>query len=107
MNTNNTKQTVVKIIDDQAENSGFALEQALRWIQKCYDIGFKEFAEVDDVAAANVRHMLANDEAHIEARVDLSQNTCAFIFCRDGAGENAREARMFTQCLAPASNSIN
>lgn len=106
----NTKQAVVKVTESQTEESGFCLHQALAWVQKCFVIGAAEMAAVDDVAAANVKRMVASGEAHIEARIDLSQNTCAFIFCMDAAGENARELQMFTQCfapMAPTSNSIN
>ncbi len=95
------KQAVVRVTEDQTENSGFCLHQALAWVQKCFIIGAAEMAAVDDVAAANVKRMVASGEAHIEARMDLSQNTCAFVFCMDSGGENARELRLFTQCFAP------
>lgn len=106
----NTEQAVVKVTEVQTENSGFCLQQALAWVQKCFLIGAAEMAAVDDVAAANVKRMVASGEAHIEAKIDMSQQSCAFIFHMDQGGENAREIRMFTQFLAPdtpTSSNIN
>lgn len=104
------KQSVIKVTEDQTENSGFCLQQALAWVQKCFVIGATEMDAVDDVAVANVKRMVASGEAHIEARIDMSQQSCAFILHMDQGGENAREIRMFTQFLAPdtpTSSNIN
>ena len=103
-------QAIIKITEDQAEDSGFCLQQALAWVQKCFIIGAAEMEAVDEVAAANVRRMVASGEAHIEARIDMSQQSCAFIFHMDQGGENASAIQMFTQFLAPTtptSTSIN
>lgn len=105
-----TKTAVIKVTEDQAANSGFCLQQALLWVQKCYALGAAEMAAVDDVAAANVKRMVASGEAHIEARLDLSQQSCSFMFCMDNAGEDAIQMQLFAQFFAPAaptSNSIN
>ncbi len=55
----------------------------------------------DAIAAANVKKLVKDGRASIEARLDFSQGTCAFYIHLDDAGENARELRLFTQAFVP------
>ena len=96
-------QAVIKVTEDQTDNSGFCLQQALAWVRKCYQLGAAEMAKVDDVAAANVETVLANGTGHVEARIDLTQQSCSFVLCLDHAGEGAHELRMFVQGFIPES----
>lgn len=101
----NTKKTAGKIPQSPAENSGFCLQQALIWAQKCYAIGALEVHAADPEAAANVRKMLASGAGRIEARLDLSSHSCSFILCLDQGGEGAREMQLFSHFFEPTAPS--
>lgn len=106
----NSKESIVESATRQVNPSGFALQQALMWIVKCYELGAAEMKAADEVAAANVNRMVASGEAYIVARVDLSQQSCSFLFCRDNAGEDATELQLFAsffEPMAPTSNRVN
>lgn len=99
MNTEN--QAVVRVTEDQTENSGFALNQLIRWAARCYTLGARAMEAEDAIAAANVRQLVVDGRGSIEARLDFSQGTCSFYLHLDDAGENARELQLFTQVFAP------
>lgn len=97
----NKTQAVVRVTEDQSENSAFALNQLIRWAARCYTLGAREMEAEDAIAAANIKRLVTEGRASIGARLDFSQGTCAFYLHLDDAGENAQELRLFTQAFAP------
>lgn len=99
--TNTSNVELVKASAEQLESSGFCLQQALIWMHKCYSLGAVEIAATDEIAAANIKRMTASGEAHIEARLDLSQQSCAFYFCQDNATGDQGDMRLMTLFFEP------
>lgn len=99
--TTNTTTTAMQASADQVNDAALCFQQSMMWMQRCYALGAVQIEEADEIAAAKIRRMTAAGLAHIEARMDLSQQSCTFFFCHDAAGEDAVEMELMTLFVKP------
>lgn len=92
---------IVEASPDQVKDAALCFHQSLKWMHQCYALGAAAIEEADEIAAAKIRRMTAAGQAHIEARMNLSQQTCTFFFCHDNAGEDAEAMELMTLFIKP------
>lgn len=99
--TEKTNTETIEANAGQVSDPAFCLHQSLKWMHRCYALGAVAIEEADEVAASVIRLMTAAGQAHIEARMNLSQQTCTFYFCHDDAGEGAEDMHLMTLFFKP------
>lgn len=65
-------------------DTGFCLDQVFTWLRRCYLIGDREYRDQCPEEAAKRDAALVDGSATLQAHVDVTQRTVAFVLMLDG-----------------------